>query len=265
MTRITGTRRWPVLPAILGVVGLTMSIATFAAGQTSTNYAIPKDSINAGIGDISSANFRISSSVGDAVAGGAISSVSFQLQNGFRAQLSVPPAVLNLLSVFSRKFHNGLPFDLNIDRNQPITGTITVEPRAIGAGHIIVFRFDGAITAEGAATALDAALNSAATVTLSRAGNDVIATLTNVADSRRLTLKLTGVNGSTSAEASFGFLVGDVGSTARVTAADISAVKANVGKPVNNISVAKFDLNADGSITQADVSAVKAQSGKVIP
>ncbi|MBL0122647.1 MAG: hypothetical protein IPP88_07895 [Betaproteobacteria bacterium] len=53
---------------------------------------------------------------------------------------------------------------------QTISGAISVEPRAIGAGHVMVFRFDSPITAEGAATALDAALNAAATVTLTRAG-----------------------------------------------------------------------------------------------
>jgi hypothetical protein len=244
---------------------MILSTSVFAAGQSSANFVMKRDTINAGIADMSSTNFRLSSSVGDAVAGGAIASVSFQLKGGFRAEVSAPPAVLNLLAVFSRKFHNGTPFDLVIADAQPISGSITVEPRAIGAGHMIVFRFDNLITAEGAATALDAALNSAATVTLSRAGNDVIATLTNVADNKRLNITLTGVNGSTTAfDAAVGFLIGDVGNTHQVTAADISAVKANVGKPVNSIGVAKFDLNADGSITQADVAAVKARAGQVL-
>ena len=252
----------------LGCACLLSSMAALAAGQSSTNFKMQRDTINAGIGEFSSANFRLSSSVGDAVTTGATASVSFQLASGFRVAVNVPPAVLNLLSVFSRKFHNGTPFDLTIDRTQPITGTITVEPRALGAGgagHMVVFRFDSAITEEGAATALNAALNSAATVTLSRAGNDVIVTLANVADNKRLNLTLTGVNGSTTAfDAAIGFLVGDVGNTHKVTAADISAVKANVGKPVNSIGIAKFDLNADGSITQADISAVKARSGIVL-
>ena len=248
----------------LGCACLLSSMAALAAGQSSTNFVMQRDTINAGIGELSSANFRLSSSVGDAVTTGATGSVSFQLASGFRAAVNVPPAVLNLLSVFSRKFHNGTPFDLTIDRTQPITGTITVEPRAIGSGHTVVFRFDNAITAEGAATALDAALNSAATVRLSRAGNDLIATLANVADNKRLRITLTGVNGGTTAEASLGFLVGDVTNTRAVNASDISAVKANLGNPVSSIGIAKFDLNADGSITQADVSAVKARSGRVL-
>ena len=128
-----------------------------------------------------------------------------------------------------------------------------------------MFRFDNAISNEGTATALDAALNSAATVTLSRSGFDVIATLTSVTDNKRLNITLTGVNNSTTVDAPIGFLIGDVGNTQKVTAADISAVKANLNKPINSIDVAKFDLNADGSITQADVAAVKARAGRVLP
>jgi hypothetical protein len=128
-----------------------------------------------------------------------------------------------------------------------------------------VFHFDGPISSEGAATALDQALNSAATVTLARSGNDVIATLSNVADNKRLTLTLTGVNGDTNVARAVGFLVGDVSSSRSVNAADIAAIKANLNKPVNSDAIAKFDLNADGSITQADLSAAKARSGVVIP
>ncbi len=250
---------------LMVVFAMIFSASTHAAGQSSANFVMKRDAINAGIGDFSSTNFRLSSSVGDAVAGGAIGSVSFQLSTGFRGVVNAPPAVLNLLAVLSRKFHNGLPFDLTIADTQPISGPISVEPRAIGAGHVVVFRFDSPITAEGAATALDAALNAAATVTLTRAGNDVIATLTNVADNQRLNITLSGVNGSATAfDAAVGFLVGDVGSTYRVTAADISAVKAHLGNTVNSIGIAKFDLNADGSITQADVSAAKTRAGQAL-
>ncbi len=247
------------------VFAAIFSVSALAAGQSSTNFVMQRDAINAGIADMSSTNFHMSSSVGDAVAGGAIGSVGFQLSSGFRATVNVPPAVLNLLTVFSRKFHNGLPFDLPVAHGETLTGNITVEPRAIGSGHMIVFRFDNAISNEGTATALNAALNSAATVTLSRSGNDVIATLTNVADNTRLNITLSGVNTTTTADAPLGFLVGDVGNTQRVTGADIAAVKANMNKPVNNIATARFDLNTDGSITQADVSAAKARAGKVLP
>jgi hypothetical protein len=242
------------------------SALAFAAGQSSANFAIPKDTINAGVGDMASPNFRLSSSVGDAVAGGKIASVSFQLSSGFRAQIIASPAVLNLLTVLSRKFHGATPFYVNVDRLAPITGNITVEPRAIGGGHTLIFHFDSAVTSvNAAATALDSVLASAGTATAQAIGGDVVVTLTNVADNKRLTITVNGLNGGAgSAQASLGFLVGDVSNTRAVNAADVSAVKANLNKPVTTDAIAKFDLNADGSITQADVSAVKARSGMVL-
>lgn len=233
-----------------------------ATAQSSANFSLARTAINNGVGAGSSASFSLQGSVGDAVATGTIGSISYQLVSGFRAQIAAPPAVVNLLSVFSRKLHNGVPFELTIDHTQPLSGTVSVEPRAIGAGHVVVFRFDGAVTSAGAATALDAALQSAATVTLVRSGTDVIATLSNVADNQRLKLTLGGVNGGGPLSASMGFLVGDVSRTGAVTAADLSAIKAHIGLAVNSADRARFDLNADGSITQADVNAAKARAGK---
>ena len=251
----------------LGIACLAASTFACAAGQISTNYSIPKDAINAGVADMSSANFKLSSSVGDAVSTGAITSVSFQLSSGFRAQISASPAVLNLLSVLSRKFHGAVPFSVAIDRLAPLNGNITVEPRAIGSGHTLIFHFDSAVTSvTAAATALDSVLASAGTATAQAVNGDVVVILTNVADNKRLTITVNGLNGGAgSAQASLGFLIGDVSNTRAVNAADISAVKANAGSPVTTDAIAKFDLNADGSITQADVSAVKARSGLVLP
>ena len=247
------------------LAGAALSPALASANVTaSVNFAIPRAVINAGVADMSSVNYRLASSLGDAIAGGTINSVGYQLKGGFRVEIGAPPAVLNLLSVFSRKLHRGAPFELVVARDRPITGSITVEPRAAGGGHIVVFRFDGPVTTEGAATALDAALNAAATVTLVRDGNDVIATLANVADNKRLTIKLTGVNTTTSVEVSLGFMLGDINSSRAVNAADLSAIKANLGKPLN-INNFQYDLNVDGSITPSDLSIAKARSGLAIP
>ena len=235
-----------------------------AAGQTSANFAIPKDTINAGVADMSSTNFRLASSVGDAVAGGAITSVSFQLRSGFRAQINVSPAVLNLLSVLSRKFHGAVPFSVAIDRLAPLNGNITVEPRAIGSGHTLIFHFDSAVTSvTAAATALDSMMVSAGTATAALVGGDVVVTLTNVVDNKRLTITLNGLNGTGTAMASMGFLVGDVNGSRAVNAADISGVKARSGLATNAANFA-MDLNTDGSISSSDISAVKARSGAVL-
>lgn len=251
---------------MFALLAAVFPVTASSAVSTSANYKITADVINSGVGDMSSVSFKLASSVGDAVLGANIASSSFKLASGFRAEISVPPAVLNLLSVFSRKMHGGLPFDLQVN-DQPLTGLITVEPRAISGGHKVYFSFDNPVNAGVAATALDEAMNSAATVTLARVGNDVIATLTNVTDNKRLKITLTGVNTLTATpiERSVGFLVGDVNGSYSVNAADISAVKAHLNQQVNSIGVAKFDLNADGSITQADVSLAKARSGKILP
>ncbi len=248
----------------LGCAYLATSSLASAAGQSSSNFAIPNDAINAGVADMSSTNFRLSSSVGDAVTTGSITSVSFKLSNGFRAVVNASPGVLNLLSVVSRKMHGAMPFSLTIDKGQLLNGNVTVEPRAIGPGHTLVFHFDSPVSSVGAATALDSLMNTAGTATATVVSGDVVVTLTNVGDNKRLTLTLNGLNGSATAMASMGFLIGDVTNSRAVTAADIAAIKANLNKPLGNYTYL-FDLNADGMISPSDVSAVKARAGLVLP
>ena len=250
----------------IGYACLVVSVLASAAGQTSTNFAIPRDTINAGVADMRSANFKLSSSVGDAVSTGAISSVSFQLRSGFRVQISASPTMLNLLSVVSRKLHGTIPtpFEITIDHTLPLTGLITVEPRTIGSGHTLVFRFDNTVTSISAATALDAMMNTTGNISALPLGNDAIVTLTNVVDNKRLTVTLTGINGSTTALASMGFLVGDVNNTRSVNSSDISGVKARSGQTTSALNF-QFDVNATGAINSSDISAVKARSGLTLP
>ena len=249
---------------LIALASVAFSTATIAAGQISTNYAIPRDVINNGVADMSSTNFKLSSSVGDAVTTGSITSVSFKLSNGFRGTVNASPGVLNLLTVVSRKMHGAMPFNLTIDKGQPLNGNITVEPRAIGAGHTLVFHFDSLVSSVGAATALDSLMNTVGTASATVVSGDVVVTLTNVADNKRLTLTLNGLNGSATAMASMGFLIGDVTNSRAVTAADIAAVKANLNKPLSNYTYI-FDLNVDGTISPSDVTAVKARAGLVLP
>jgi hypothetical protein len=249
------------------IAAACLAASTFAgaAGQTSASFALPRDTINSGVGDMASASYRLSSSLGDAVATGTITSVSFQLGSGFRSRVNVSTAVLNLLSVVSRKIHGSTPFELTIAHTQPITGLITVEPRAIGNGHTLVFHFDKNVTSVGAATALDALANIAGTATVQPpVGNDVIVTLTDVPDNKRLTVTLTGINGSGTQKASMGFLVGDVNNSRAVNASDISGVKARSGQATSQLNFL-FDINASGSVSSSDISAVKARSGMVMP
>ena len=168
-----------------------------------------------------------------------------------------PAATLTLNAVLSRKSHGGpVPFDLPIDRTQPLSGAVSVEPRTIGAGHSIVFQFSGPVTAAGTASTT---VGDASPPTF--AGNEVIVTLTNVPDKQRLTITLSNVNGIPNVSpVSMGFLVGDVNNTRAVSAVDISQVRARSGQTANATNF-RFDLNASGSINAADVAAVKARSG----
>ena len=172
---------------------------------------------------------------------------------------STTAASFALLAVQSRKTHVGVgDFDLAVDTTL-VAPNITVEPRAIGAGHTIVFQFSGLITMPGIASVTPVGTTSAVML-----GNDVVVTLTAVPDNQRVTVALVGVNGNTPAQASIGFSVGDVNNSQSVNSSDISSVKARSGQATTAANF-KYDLNASGAINSSDISAVKARSGSVIP
>ena len=183
------------------------------------------------------------------------------------ATVDVTPLPI-LLAAVSRKTHGPAgPFDIIIDTSQLIGGLVTTEPRASdagGAGHKVVFQFDGPITAAGAPdilNALGAPVGNVASVVAN--GNAVEVTCTGIPDNTRVTVSLVNVNNIVNASASIGFLVGDVNNSRTVNASDISGVKARSGKPTD-ASNFKFDLNASGDISSSDISAVKARSGIVL-
>jgi peptidyl-Asp metalloendopeptidase len=178
--------------------------------------------------------------------------------------LNAPPA---LVTVKSRKLHGtaGAQF-LTLNTNVPIGGAITIEPRGSGsAGHTLVFIFNRAITSVGTVTAKDANDVDIGNVSATPVGNSVEVTLLGVPDSKRVTVSVTGVNGTTTVfPVALGFFVGDVNGNHAVNASDISAVKAQLNQTVTDANF-RFDLNASGSIDAADMSAVKARSGLVLP
>lgn len=168
-------------------------------------------------------------------------------------------------SVFSRKLHGAAGvFDLPIDHLAPINSPLTVEPRAIGAGHQITFHFNAPVTSIGTASVTNAGATAIGSAAPSFSGRDVTVTLTGIADDQRARVSLSGVNGSINAEATMGFLVGDVSSSLAVNAADISATKARVGQALSGTNFL-FDFDASGDIGSNDVRAAKARSGKQIP
>ena len=177
--------------------------------------------------------------------------------------LLVPP--VSLLAVQSRITHGAAgTFDLPIDRTQPITGAVTVEPRTINAAHQIVFQFDGPIVVAGNAMAVNGSGFAIGAIATSPSANEVTVTVTNISNSSRATISLSGVNNAVSATASAGFLIGDVNNSRSVNSSDISSVKARSGQ-TTDLTNFKFDLNASGAINSSDISAVKARSGLVLP
>ena len=178
--------------------------------------------------------------------------------------LVTPIAIAFTGSIDSRKTHAGIDRDLPLDTMAQISGAFTVEPRAIGSGHRIVFHFNNTVSSVTSVSALDANMMPVGTATPSFNSNELIVTLTGVPDNQRMTVTVSGVNGSAlTVPVAVGFLVGDVTNNHAVNAADISAVKSRIG-PTTGANF-MFDLNASGEVSSADVSTVKARSGLVIP
>ena len=172
---------------------------------------------------------------------------------------------VTLTAVQSRKAHGAGNFDIAIDTTKSIGGAVTVDSRAIGAGHQIVFQFDGPVTSFGVPAATDeAGAPVGAATALAGANNDVVVTLINVPDNKRVKVVLPGVNGAGDAVASMGFLLGDVNNSRSVSAIDIQQMKARSGQ-IADADNFRFDLNATGIISAADIAAIKSRSPRSLP
>ena len=64
-------------------LALAIPFTVGAAGPTSANYALPSSTINNGVGDMASVTYKLSSSLGDGVSTGRITSTGFVLNSGF--------------------------------------------------------------------------------------------------------------------------------------------------------------------------------------
>lgn len=185
---------------------------------------------------------------------------------------------LTLTGVQSRKVHGSAgALDLPIDAGKSISGAVSVEPRSIGTGHVIVFQFDQAVTL-GPANTFDLT-DEAGTTLIGQPGigmilgqtpgatNEVAATLTGLADNRRVTILINDIVGadlnSLNVRASVGFLLGDVNGSRMVDATDTQRVKSRSGLSVVGAGK-EFDFNASGLVSAADVAAVKVAGGKAL-
>ena len=169
----------------------------------------------------------------------------------------------SLVSVYSRKIHGTAgTFDLALDMIALIGGEVTVEPRAIGMGHTLLFSFDKPVASAGGITVRNAAMNNVGAASATTAGKNVIVTLTGIPNNSRLTVSVPQINGvPSSAAVSIGFLIGDVNNTRSVGSSDIAAIKAHAGQIATTTNFI-FDLNSSGAINATDVTTVKRRAGQ---
>ena len=182
------------------------------------------------------------------------------------ARVTVTPSAYAIASIKSRKVHAAAgSFDVDINPALTISQVVSVEPRAIGAGHVMQFEFAQTITSFSGVTSKDAMGADNGNVSANISGTGVEVRLTNIPDGQRVTVTISGLNGTaTSASASMGFLIGDINSSGRVTASDISAIKANTLATLTTGNF-RYDVNLSGGINAQDVGAVKARAGRVLP
>ena len=182
--------------------------------------------------------------------------------------LPAPYVPFTLLSVVSRKTHGAAgDFDITLDQTQIISASITVEPRTNTVAHRVVFNFDAPVTDPGTATAIDSLGAAFGAVSSAALGNSVVVTISSPPADKRVTVALTGVNGTTNASICIGFLVGDTTNSRIVNISDINAIKLRDGQTVTSSNL-RHDLDLsgviEGSITggpTADLDICSLQSG----
>ena len=182
--------------------------------------------------------------------------------------VNVTPAAgaLSVVGVQSRKVHGGAgTFDVPINFAAVLTGSVTVEPRAIGGGHTLVFQFTGPITSAGTVSVTDASSATVGAAVTAFSGNEITVTMTGIPNNKRVTVALANINGTgAGASASLGFLIGDVNNSRSVTSLDILQVKGRSGQSTD-ITNFIYDLNASGGVSSTDILLVKGSSGLLIP
>lgn len=233
-------------PVPIDVVGLASGVSAIAAGRDHTCFLMASSGVKC-------TGFNGYGQLGDNTDQFRLSPVDVIL-----------PSPIALSAVKSRKTHGiaGV-FDLPLDTTQAIGALVTVESRAVGTGHLIVFQFTSPVATTGTATAVNSAGIPVAIGSVTRLNNEVLVTLTAAPDNSRAKITLNGTDGSVNSSASLGFLVGDGNNSRNVDAIDLSIVKARSGQ-VTGLTNYRYDVNATGAINVSDILAVKARAGLVL-
>jgi len=179
--------------------------------------------------------------------------------------LASTASALTLLNVSSRKTHGTAgTYDLPINASGAFNNFLSIEPRAIGAAHLIVFTFDETLTAPGTVAVVDANGTTIGSASLpAMAGSEVRVSLADVPDRRSIKVTLTGVtgaSGSTDASATLGFLIGSFNDSPLVSMQDARACRARSGMAAD-LSSFRYDVSVSGLVSAADVAVAKTHVG----
>jgi hypothetical protein len=171
-----------------------------------------------------------------------------------------PGSPLSFVSAASRLVHGSAgTFDINL----PLTGQPGIECRSTSGNFIIALKFSNPVNGGTAGVSSGNVSN----VTFS--GNEMIVSLTGIANQQVVTLTATNVTGQnggivSAASVNIGFLIGDVNANKSVSNADVASIQAQVGATVTQSNF-RNDVNANGTLSNGDVAATQAQVGAQLP
>ncbi|MBL8521429.1 MAG: hypothetical protein JNK75_12240 [Betaproteobacteria bacterium] len=170
-----------------------------------------------------------------------------------------------LMSAQFRKAHAAAgDIDLPIDINQPVSGNVSVEPRAEAAGHRVVFQYDAPITSVAGATVVNSVGTAVGSATAAFAGNEVTVTVTGIADASLVSVTVNGVNGAVSNTVNVGFLIADFDATRSVNGTDVGAAKSRSGASASSLN-GRYDIGMSGRISAVDIAIAKVRTGRALP
>ncbi len=170
-----------------------------------------------------------------------------------------------LTGISSRQTHGNVgDFDLALPIGAAIGGPIIIEPRSLVAGAMIVFSFDVPVVSGSGASATDESGNPVSVQSTVAVGNEYRVRLAPLPDKKRVSVSVTGINGTTDATTALGLLVGDVNGSAGVSPIDALQIKGRSGHAVSRENF-HYDINLSGVIGAADVTAAKRRAGNSLP
>jgi uncharacterized repeat protein (TIGR01451 family) len=248
-----------------GTSTITCSLGIFPSGATATVDIVVTVASNA------------SGTLTNTASVAALTSDPTPGNNTATAVTTINPVALT--SVVSRKNHGTLtpPGDLTLNSGTP--ATIECRTGGIPSGnHTLVFTFVNTLNATTPVSSITAtATTSSGTQNLSPTGNlgtdihQYFVTLNGVPNASHVNVTLNGVTDSLghsgSASAHMDVLLGDVNSTGRTDAGDVTQVRnRTVSIPdTTNPASFRYDVNASGRIDAGDVTTTRNATVTVLP